>query len=111
MITTIFIDKTNLLANMPYDFDIPLITAPKNYQLEELREINSKLDNIVGNIEAIRESSDEQSSLLMLILAVHASNAGLIKPDEHLAGYIKQILASRRIEVEVAGSEPSKDQE
>jgi hypothetical protein len=92
---------------MSFDFAVP-----KNFQLEELIEINTKLDGIVENIESIRKLNDEQSILLMLILAVHATNAGLVKPYENLATDIKNTLASRRIGVEVEGSkvyEPSKD--
>jgi hypothetical protein len=89
-------------------FDMPDIT-PRNFVLEELIEINTKLDGIIENIGSIRRCTDEQSYLLTLILAVHATNAGLVKPHDSLATDIKNMLAERRIAVDVTGSESSKD--
>jgi hypothetical protein len=94
---------------MSNDFIVPNIVQKNNYELEELVEINTKLDGIVENAKAIRESNEEQGFLLRLILAVHATNAGLVKPHEDLATDIKNTLDDRGIMVEVAGSEPSKD--
>jgi len=82
---------------------------PRDFVLEELREINSKLDGISKNIGIIRKYTDEQSFLLMLILAVHATNVGLIKPQSDLAAEIKTVLAERGIMVDIVASEPSKD--
>jgi len=79
-------------------------------EVSELIDLNIKLETVSEEMKNIRRLADEQSYLLMLLLAVHATEAGLINPGVQLANDIKSILAERRISAEVACAESAKDQ-
>lgn len=90
------------------DLDLSALHRPSG-EVSELIDVNIKLEAISEEIKRIRMLADEQSYLLMLLLAVHATEAGLIKPGVSLVNDIKSILAHRRISVEVGCAESAKD--